>query len=100
MEQLINIYNEFYGDIFITIIRILVGILLILSKKYVSKTLKCYVTVVYFGGILGTVIPCYLNCSIKVILLGLTFGMVLGYLCVKFQKRLYDGWNIFICLFL
>ncbi len=33
MEQLINIYNEFYGDIFITIIRILVGILLILSKK-------------------------------------------------------------------
>ncbi len=98
MEQLINIYNEFYGDIFITIIRILVGILLILSKKYVSKTLKCYVTVVYFGGILGTVIPCYLNCSIKVILLGLTFGMVLGYLYVKFQKKDYmtDGIFLFV----
>ena len=33
MEQLINIYNEFYGDIFITIIRILVGILRILSNS-------------------------------------------------------------------
>ena len=37
MEQLINIYNEFYGDIFITIIRILVGILLILSKSMCLK---------------------------------------------------------------
>ena len=88
MEQLINIYNEFYGDIFITIIRILVGILLILSKKYVSKTLKCYVTVVYFGGILGTVIPCYLNCSIKVILLGLTLGWCWDTYMLNFKKKI------------
>lgn len=96
MEQIIDIYNEFHGDIFISIIRVLIGILLILNEKYISEKLKCYITVIYLGGILGTVIPSYFGCSTKGILLGMVLGFVVGWIYAKFQKKAYVTDLIFL----
>ena len=59
MIEIIKIYNQIHGDILLTTIRVLIGILLIVNEKYVSGRIKYAVIVIYYGIILGGVTSGY-----------------------------------------
>lgn len=86
MIEIIKIYNQTYGDILLTLIRVLIGILLIVNEKYVSRRFKYGVIVIYFGMILGGIISGYFDFSIKGILLGSIIGLIMGCIIVKYHK--------------
>ena len=56
MSEILKIYSQFYGDIILTIIRIVIGMVMILNTKKISKNFKCRVVAVYYGIILEIVV--------------------------------------------
>ena len=61
MIEIIKIYNQIHGDILLMIIKIIIGTLLIVNEKYISRRFKYSVIVIYFGMMLGCFIPGYLH---------------------------------------
>ena len=86
MTEIIKIYNQIHGDILLTIIRVLIGILLIVNEKYASRKIKYGVTVIYYGMILSGIISGYFDFSIKGILLGEIIGFIVSCIIVKYHK--------------
>lgn len=86
MTEIIKIYNQIHGDILLAIIRVLIGILLIVNKKYAPGRIKYGATVIYYGMILSGIISGYFDFSIKGILLGEIIGFIMSCIIVKYHK--------------
>lgn len=87
MSDLINVYNQYYGDIILVAIKILVGIILIINIQQKYTKLKYTITVTYSTTMLGMVIFGYLSNNLFINILGLIVGLMVGGLVSRFSFR-------------
>lgn len=102
MTEIIKIYNQYNVDIILTFIRIILGILLVLNTKKVSKNVKYGVVVTYYGIISWLVVMFRLNCSNMILGVGLLLVLALSFLIVKFHKteHIVNVIFFFICFYI
>ncbi|MBE5958568.1 MAG: hypothetical protein E7254_06865 [Lachnospiraceae bacterium] len=86
MSDFVYMFDLIHGDVFLTFIRCLIGIVLLVDEKVISVRKKYGAIVIYFGTVIGSCIGVIIDNSFFVALIFMLVGFVISFLISHFHK--------------
>ena len=83
---MLDFYIGIHGEIVITIFRILIGILLLISEKVIPRKVKQFIVTAYYGVLFGVLSIYISNLRVYSILIGAILGLIVSVMLTIYKK--------------
>lgn len=95
---MLDLYIDIHGEIVITLFRILIGIMLLISERAIPRIVKQFIVTTYYGVLFGVLSIYISNLRLSSILIGAVLGLVVSVMLTIYKKT--DHITNFIVLFI
>ena len=83
---MLDFYIDIHGEIVITLFRILIGIMLLISDKVIPRKMKQFIVTTYYGVLFGVLSIYISNLRVYSILIGAILGLIVSMMLTIYKR--------------
>ena len=83
---MLDFYIDMHGEIVITLFRILIGIMLLISNKVIPRKMKQFIVTAYYGILFGVISIYISNLRVYSILIGAILGLIVSVMLTIYKR--------------
>ena len=83
---MVELYEDMYGEIVVTLLRIMLGILLLISQKIIPGRFKEFIVTSYYGVLVCMITTYVSNLKISSMIIGIVLGLVVSVMLTIYNK--------------
>ena len=85
-RRMLDFYIDIHGEIVITLLRILIGIMLLISDKVIPRKMKQFIVTTYYGVLFGVLSIYISNLRVYSILIGAILGLIVSMMLTIYKR--------------
>lgn len=85
-KRMLDLYIDIHGQFVITLFRILIGIMLLISEKVIPRKVKQFIVTTYYGVLFGVFSIYISNLRVGSILIGAILGLIVSVMLTIYKK--------------
>ena len=83
---MVELYEDMHGEIVVTLLRIMLGILLLISQKIIPERFKEFIVTSYYGVLVCMITTYVSNLKISSMIIGIVLGLVVSVMLTIYNK--------------
>ena len=86
IKIMVELYEDMHGEIVVTLLRIMLGILLLISQKIIPERFKEFIVTSYYGVLVCMITTYVSNLKISSMIIGIVLGLVVSVMLTIYNK--------------
>ena len=86
---MVELYEDMHGEIVVTLLRIMLGILLLISQKIIPERFKEFIVTSYYGVLVCMITTYVSNLKISSMIIGIVLGLVVSVMLTIYNIHCY-----------